>query len=323
MANKKPLISVIIPVFKVESYLERCVDSVINQTYKNLEIILVDDGSPDNCPQMCDNYAKADKRIKVVHKKNGGLSDARNAGTQIASGDYVIYVDSDDYIELDTIDTLYNNLKTHNADISFASFSTFSNETISNKNTANEVEVLNTTDAMMRFATKGAVEFVVAWCKLYKKELLSKTPFPVGKLHEDEFSTYKIFAKANTIVKSSSSLYNYYIRSGSIMQSKKLQNYIDIFEAVNERFDFYKTNFKEIYKPFMQKHFAAIVNTFMYMNGFKELSHSQKKFYLKIIKARIKELKNENIKIPHSLSINFKLAFPKLSCTIKKLKDKK
>ena len=102
-------ISIIVPVYKVEQYLERCVRSLINQTYKNVEIILVDDGSPDQCPQMCDNYASDDLRIKVIHKKNGGLSDARNAGLRIATGEYVMYVDSDDYIEKNACEKLIKN----------------------------------------------------------------------------------------------------------------------------------------------------------------------------------------------------------------------
>ena len=101
-----PLISVIVPIYNVEKYLDRCVDSIINQTYKNLEIILVDDGSPDNCPQMCDDYAKKDSRIKVVHKENGGLSDARNVGMEVATGEYVSFIDSDDYISLDCYETV-------------------------------------------------------------------------------------------------------------------------------------------------------------------------------------------------------------------------
>ena len=113
----QPLISVIVPIYNVEKYLDRCVGSIINQTYKNLEIILVDDGSPDNCPQMCDDYAKKDSRIKVVHKENGGLSDARNAGMKVATGEYVSFIDSDDYISLDFYETLLETIVDNDSDI--------------------------------------------------------------------------------------------------------------------------------------------------------------------------------------------------------------
>lgn len=103
---KKPLISVIVPIYNVESYLNRCVESIVNQTYQNLEIILVDDGSPDNCPQICDDWARKDSRIKVIHKENGGLSDARNAGMNIATGEYISFIDSDDYVALDFCETM-------------------------------------------------------------------------------------------------------------------------------------------------------------------------------------------------------------------------
>ena len=111
------LISVIVPIYNVEKYLQKCVDSIINQTYKNLEIILVDDGSPDNCPKMCDDYAEKDSRIKVVHKENGGLSDARNVGMEVATGEYVSFIDSDDYISLDFYETLLETIVDNDSDV--------------------------------------------------------------------------------------------------------------------------------------------------------------------------------------------------------------
>ena len=119
-----PLISVIVPVYKAEKYLDKCVQSIVNQTYKNLEIILVDDGSPDNCPEMCDEWAKKDSRIKVIHKENGGVSSARNAGLDNSFGDYIGFVDSDDFIENDFYECLYDNLVENGADISFCTFKT-------------------------------------------------------------------------------------------------------------------------------------------------------------------------------------------------------
>ena len=119
VSNKEPLISVIIPVYKVEKYLKRCIDSVINQTYKNLEIILVDDGSPDNCPKICDDYSKKDKRIKVIHKKNGGVSAARNKGLKLSNGDYIVFVDSDDWLEYNFVEEMLTNLRKNKVDYFF------------------------------------------------------------------------------------------------------------------------------------------------------------------------------------------------------------
>ena len=119
---KNLLVSVIVPIYNVEKYLRKCVDSILNQTYKNLEIILVDDGSPDNCGNICDEYALSDSRIRIIHKKNGGLSDARNAGLDIARGNYILFVDSDDYIDETMVEKLYEALEKEKAEMSLCSF---------------------------------------------------------------------------------------------------------------------------------------------------------------------------------------------------------
>ena len=136
------LISIVIPIYNVEKYIEKCLDSVIKQTYKNIEIILVDDGSPDNCGKICDSYANNDKRIQVIHKENGGLSDARNVGIERANGKYITFVDSDDYIELDYIEYLYTLIKKYNTKISFCKVNVVFNE----NNTDNKLENNNKTD---------------------------------------------------------------------------------------------------------------------------------------------------------------------------------
>ena len=136
--KKNNLISIIVPIYNVEKYLKKCIDSIINQTYKNLEIILVDDGSPDNCGKICDEYAKKDNRIKVIHKENGGVSSARNVGVENATGEYIGFVDSDDYIEKDMYEVLINNLKKENADISIISnYEVYKNKIIENKKKEN------------------------------------------------------------------------------------------------------------------------------------------------------------------------------------------
>ena len=136
---EKPLISIIIPVYKVEKYLEKCIKSVLDQTYKNLQIILVDDGSPDNCGNICDNYAKIDNRIEVIHKENGGLSDARNVGLKKARGKYIGFVDSDDYVSNEMFENMYNTLVNNNADVSICNFYTV----IDNKNIIKNAPALN------------------------------------------------------------------------------------------------------------------------------------------------------------------------------------
>ena len=144
------LISVVVPIYNVENYIKKCVDSILSQTYKNLEIILVDDGSPDNCPQICDEYAQKDNRIKVIHKENGGLSDARNAGIDISKGKFITFIDSDDYIEKDYVEVLYNSIKENASDMAIGSHKAiYDNGTILNKETG-EKSVLDSKNVLER-----------------------------------------------------------------------------------------------------------------------------------------------------------------------------
>lgn len=203
----------------VEKYLKRCIRSIQKQTYKNLEIILVDDGGTDNCSRICDEFAQKDSRIKVVHKQNGGLSDARNVGIDIARGEYITFVDSDDYVTQDYIEYLYNLLEKNKADISI----------VSNKKTwkfSDTVDLVNNKEIL--FSNVDAVEDLLyqkhiensAWAKLYKTELFSDIRYPIGMLYEDLGTTYKLLFKATNIVWSNEQKYFYFQRDNSIMNKK-------------------------------------------------------------------------------------------------------
>ena len=318
--RKEPLVSVIVPVYKVQQYLVKCVKSITEQTYKNLEIILVDDGSPDDCPKMCDDFAKKDKRIKVIHKQNGGLSDARNAGTDIATGDFVMYVDSDDYLELNTIEVLYNNLVETDSDVSFSEYAFVYEDDEGKKITENKLMTYSKKELVHCFSKPGAVYFTVAWCKLFKREIVGDIRFPVGKLHEDEFTTYKILFNANKVVRTNSTLYRYLQRSGSIMQNKTVKNYLHIFEANVERLEFYKSNAPEEYKEFAKNYLSAVIFSYMFLmsaSGFKEKKHIKQK-----MKAILKELKEDKIEIKSKIKVWLKVNFPSLMAWLYKLKNK-
>ena len=222
VSKKDPLISVIIPVYKVEKYINRCIDSVINQTYKNLEIILVDDGSPDNCPKICDDYAKKDERIKVIHKENGGLSDARNKGIQQATGKYIGFVDSDDYIDIKMYETLKNTLEKNDADISSCKCVRFHNKLeINQKKYNNRVVVYTQEEYMKKFFKIGIQECVYyAWNKLYKKNIICSDQYPKGLTSEDVVGTYKALLKSKKIVEINYPYYYYFYNERSITGSK-------------------------------------------------------------------------------------------------------
>lgn len=246
MMNRTDLISVIVPVYKVEQYLDQCVQSIVDQTYKNLEIILVDDGSPDNCPAMCDAWAEKDNRIKVIHKKNGGLSDARNAGMEIATGDFIAFIDSDDYIRLDMLELLYSSIITNNSDISACGIEmVYDNGAASQKMTSNQNIILDNIDAVNAIIDETILKQPV-WYKLYKSALVKDILFPVGKYHEDVFWSYQAIAKASKVSIFTDVCYFYRQRSESIMSEGYSLKRLDAIEGKIERIEFLKSNYPTI-----------------------------------------------------------------------------
>lgn len=212
-------ISVIIPVYKVEKYLSKCVDSVLSQTYKNLEVFLVDDGSPDNCGKICDEYAKKDERVKVIHKQNGGVSSARNAGLEVCTGDYITFVDSDDWIEPTYVEELYNAIKKYDCDVSVCGFNEV-NEDGNIKCTSNYKEInvdCCKNNFYEAFFCKNNLRHYV-WGILYKKNIFAKLRFPVGINYEDTYIMTDVCENiVNGIAIVKKALYNYAkFRTGSI-----------------------------------------------------------------------------------------------------------
>lgn len=240
------LISVIVPIYKVEAYLDKCVESIVNQTYRNLEIILVDDGSPDKCPEMCDTWAKKDSRIKVIHKPNGGLSDARNAGMEIASGEYIAFVDSDDFVDKHYAEFLHKAIIENKVKMSACDYILFyEQDSVAEDIYFGNVCVSSSEEAIGDILNNRKVR-AVAWNKMYHKDLLKNEHFPVGKFHEDEFFTYRIIHKAENLAYVESKLYYYLQRQGSIMSSFNIKH-LDAMDAGLERLDFLKKNYSALY----------------------------------------------------------------------------
>ncbi len=234
------LISVIVPVYKVEKFLDRCVNSIVAQSYDNLEIILVDDGSPDGCPQICDIWAKKDDRIKVIHKNNGGLSDARNAGIQIMKGEYVTFVDSDDWIHKDMIMSLYTHIKSEESQVSICSYERKNMDFERNPLSGNCVSFSGTESVKKLYTPNFGISFTTAWGKLYKSNLWENIRFPFGKYHEDEFTTYKILYSARKVTYTEDKLYFYFINNESIIQSSFSEKGLDSLDAFKERINFFE-----------------------------------------------------------------------------------
>ena len=240
------LISVVIPMYKVEAYLERCIRSVVDQTYTDLEIILVDDGSPDRCGEICDEWAKKDARVRVIHKENGGLSDARNAGMAIATGEYIGFVDSDDWIEPRMYELLYAAMQETGAQIAECTRENFSDTSFPTPYTGEQPkkQLFTAEQAIAELLGDGALRQTV-WNKLYRAELVKNKLFPVGKINEDEFWTYRVFGDAKTIVRMDAALYHYYQREDSIIHTYDARR-LACLEAFEQRDPYLKERFPSL-----------------------------------------------------------------------------
>lgn len=230
-----PLISVIVPVYKVEAYLDRCVQSIVDQTYSNLEIILVDDGSPDNCPALCDAWAEQDSRIKVIHKENGGGAQARNAGIDTASGAFLAFVDSDDFLFPIMYETLLNAAQTHNCAIAECDFyPVFSDDFPSEPGPAPQHLILDT-EAALRENIKDQICRQLVWNKLYRAEAIGGIRFTEGKFIDDEFFTYQVLGNATRTVVLNQKLYCYRQQPESVMHQAYSLKRLDALEAKLQR----------------------------------------------------------------------------------------
>lgn len=238
---KKPLISIVIPVYNVELYIEDCLTSVINQTYNNLEIIIVDDGSLDHSINIAQKVVSNDERVVFLTKENGGLSDARNAGILKSQGEYIYFLDSDDILTVDCIDSLYEALYISKTDMAIGNHKEIVDkdvlERVDNVSSI-KYDVLSSVQAFKNIYSKNlhtCILHTVAWNKLYKTNLIKEILFPYGKTHEDEFTTYKLYMKIENVVYIDKITYGYRIRDNSIMTSQFNLNSLHTIEAYEER----------------------------------------------------------------------------------------
>lgn len=238
-SGNEVLISIIVPVYNVERYLERCVNSLVNQTYKNLEIILVDDGATDSSGVLCDFLAKQDERIQVIHKTNGGLSDARNVGMRVAKGELIAFVDSDDYIHHEMYERMHSAMKREGSDIIICGICSFEDgHDVQNGELDNTYENVDSPDIYKCLVDKDIVT-VVQWNKLFKKEVLEGIEYPIGKLHEDVYVIHRELARCKRITYLDAKMYFYMQRSDSIMHTESEKSIEDGIEGLESRIDFF------------------------------------------------------------------------------------
>lgn len=229
-------ISIIVPVYKTENYIDRCIKSLISQSYRNIELILVDDGTPDKAGIICDEYAKKDNRIKVIHQENAGQSVARNNALKIATGDYYCFVDSDDYVATNVLEELYQILTDNDADISLVNYKSFTgDEVVTDDKVASKVTVFNNTDMIKNIHTVKDELYVVMWGKLFKRSLFDGIQFPAGRICEDLHVLYQLYDKAGKAVFSNEKLYYYYrgnVSSSTFSINKRF--YDDVFWVLEQ-----------------------------------------------------------------------------------------
>ena len=238
-----PEISIIVPVYKVENYLCECIDSILEQSFTDYELILIDDGSPDRCGDICEEYAAKDTRIKVIHQKNQGVSGARNVGIESASGKYITFIDSDDVIKGDYLRILYDILIKETANISCCGFKKFTDRCEFEKSGSADTYIcMSGREAAMEqmIIQESRKTTVMSWGKLYNKQLFDHIRFPVGRIHEDEAVTPIIFSQVEKVVVCSEALYGYRVRKGNIMSASfSLQRY-DGIKAIDECLAYFK-----------------------------------------------------------------------------------
>lgn len=269
MSNSEKLISIIVPVYKVEKYLRRCIDSILSQTYKNFEVILVDDGSPDACPGICDEYAVLYDNITVVHKENMGVSAARNSGLDLANGQYVIFIDSDDFVHEDLLNSLIIDLHTHKVSLSMTSYKRVYNMSKIVDTHENAVKVINDLEAMNMLLEDQSR--CAPWAKLYDIKLFSALRFPEGKIMEDMFIMPIIFERAKFISVNSQELYYYNQEGESITRSSFNLNKLDMVDAAF----FWKTHCSIYYPELTTKskmhYFTVAINNCVYLSTIEDI----------------------------------------------------
>ena len=245
-----PKIVVIVPIYNVELYIHRCVDSILNQTFTNFELILVDDGSPDDCGKICDEYAQKDNRVHVIHQENSGLSAARNTGIDWAfrnsDSEWLTFIDSDDWVHNRYLELLYNTATSNNSEISCCGCMRTKKYIKDKCINSYEVECRSLEQLILDTKNYDSFNSSVAWGRLYKKNRFNSIRFPVGRLHEDEYVTYKILFPCKNICVVKEALYYYFQNESGIMHTASVKKIEDQFGALKEQMQFYVSNGCEV-----------------------------------------------------------------------------
>lgn len=310
----REVVSVIIPVYNAEKYLRECIDSVIKQSYKNIEIVLIDDGSTDGSSGICDEYAARDSRICVIHQENGGLSAARNTGIERCTGEYLLFIDSDDIIHSEMIKCLYEVMISMGADLSFCKYRTFhdSREIGMSEIARCHTESMSGREAVGRIYSRECADYIIACSKLYKRSCFDELRFPLGKKHEDEFITYRILYPLKKCIFIKDEMYYYRMQNNSITHSRNIRHYLDVLEALEQRLEFFiQKKDRELYDLTLKEYELYLIKTINYIYGHQMAGeHQQQDELLRELRGKFKDkLKNEvrSSRIDRPSKIRFRL----------------
>lgn len=304
-------VSVVVPVYRVEEYLKRCVDSILNQTYRDYELILVDDGSPDNCPLMCDELAKKHNHIHVIHQKNGGLSAARNSGIEWAlknsDSEWITFIDSDDWIHPQYLESMLNANIKNNTQVCMGQFCfTEKYHLITDGNSLDSIKCVRTEDAF----TDEKLDPNSACARLYKKSLFKEIRYPVGKLHEDRFTTYKLLFQFEQVSVVTYPLYYYFVNDEGIVHSNWSPRKLDNVEACENQLEFFKQKQNdEMYKYILGDYIHLILYNSRAIKGKKEFSLYENQLRKKLRKTLKVHKKLLNLSFSKDYNI-YKYAYP-------------
>lgn len=320
--EENALVSVIVPVYNVEKYLRRCVDSILAQTYRNFELILVDDGSSDNCPAICDEYARKDSRIVVIHKANGGLSSARNAGIEYSTGEWLMFVDSDDYIASQMAERLLQTAVEHDAQIAFCTLRAFYED----KDGYHEYVLWGSPhedalsgEEILRISAKERCgllsgHHVVAWNKIYRRDVFDAIRYPDKQLHEDEAIAHRIIGSCKMIVGIDEPLYYYRQRPDSIMGGhSQLWRQLSIALAYGDRILFYGTkDYCILPGQLFHRYWTALIGTFYLFESDLRCKQLVDKIRLQMKKVG-KLYRKTDVSLIKKLGIRVFCCFPRLT----------
>ncbi len=289
MGNKGEVVSVIVPVYNVEAYVSKCLQSIVQQTYDNLEIIIIDDGSNDGSDQICEQFAKKDDRIQVIHQENRGLSAARNLGLDRCNGEYILFVDSDDYLDSSMIEKLMLLISKYQVLIATCDFQrVYSDQEIKTHVQDTFEGVYDVQKSVGEILGERIVLYTVVWNKLFHRSCFENLRFPEGRIYEDEFITYKLIHQAERVAITNERLYFYLQRSGSIVNTKIMDRKKDFFEAYQERIDFYrKRQMFDYYYKMLCLYRYWLIDTKEKKEVSKNLSSKIREYYRKEVMGNI------------------------------------